>query len=144
MSRLAPLDKALVLILVPLWVVWFAVAVHSQVRGGGFPMVVVSLEGAEHYPEITGEVSQNYPPDWLAHAGLGAGDRLLRVGDADLRGVGMLGFWARSIDESEGRLLVPLVFEKQGELRETSLALIPVTIWRPLLIASLALAASAL
>jgi len=37
-----------------------------------------------------------------------------------------------------------LVFEKQGELRETSLALIPVTIWRPLLIASLALAASAL
>ncbi len=35
MSRLTPLDKALVLILVPLWVVCFALGVRTQVRGGG-------------------------------------------------------------------------------------------------------------
>ena len=33
MSRLAPLDEALVLILVPLWVVCFALSVVSVVRG---------------------------------------------------------------------------------------------------------------
>ncbi len=32
MSRLAPLDKALVLILVPLWVVCFGLGVMTQIR----------------------------------------------------------------------------------------------------------------
>ncbi len=35
MRRLAPLDRALVLILVPLWVVRFALDVRTQVRGQG-------------------------------------------------------------------------------------------------------------
>ena len=34
LSRLASVDKALVLILVPLWVVCFALGVRTQVQGG--------------------------------------------------------------------------------------------------------------
>ena len=44
MSRLAPLDKALVLILVPLWVVCFGLAVSWQIRGGGVAMMELSVE----------------------------------------------------------------------------------------------------
>ena len=50
-----------------------------------------------------------------------AGDRLVRLGDADLRGVGTLGFTAHTYEESGGYLSVPLVFERDGERRETSL-----------------------
>jgi hypothetical protein len=43
LSRLAPLDKALVLILVPLWVIGFALAVRTQVAGGGQAWIGLSV-----------------------------------------------------------------------------------------------------
>ena len=42
LSRLTSLDRALVLILVPIWVVCFALAVRSQVRGHGRPALGVA------------------------------------------------------------------------------------------------------
>ncbi|MCZ6784464.1 MAG: hypothetical protein O7G30_14270, partial [Proteobacteria bacterium] len=143
MSRLAPLDRVLVLILVPLWVVCFGLAVRTQIRGGGLPFVGLSVENSESYPVLTGEFSANYPSDPLAEAGLRAGDRLVRVGEADLLGVGTLGLIARALDES-GRLRVPVLFERAGEQSETSLTLLPLSVFRPGLPASLAFAASAL
>ncbi|MCZ6465230.1 MAG: hypothetical protein O7A09_12925, partial [Proteobacteria bacterium] len=103
MSRLSPLDKALVLILVPLWVVCFGLGVRNQLLGGpvAFTGLGLSVEDAESYPALTGEFARIFQPsDPLAEAGLRAGDRLVRVGDADLRGVGTLGFAARTLDEA--------------------------------------------
>ena len=115
MSRLAPLDKALVLILVPLWVASFANCVWIQVRGGGTAIVALSLESADSYPALTVYFSPlAYASDPFAQAGLRAGDRLVRVGDADLRGVGTFGFAARAFEESAGNLSVPLVFERNS------------------------------
>ncbi|MDH3458236.1 MAG: PDZ domain-containing protein, partial [Gemmatimonadota bacterium] len=146
MSRLAPLDKALVLILVPLWVVCFSLGVRTQLRGGAVAMVGLSVEDADSYPALTGVYGRNiHPSDPLVQAGLRAGDRLVQMGNADLRGVGTLGFIGRTLDES-GReaLSVPLVFERDDERRETSLALVPVSIFGPPLTGSFALAVSAL
>jgi hypothetical protein len=146
LSRLAPLDNTLVLILVPIWVVCFALGVRTQVRGGGYCAAVgLSVENADRYPALTGEFSRLvHRSDPLAAAGLRAGDRLIRLGDADLRGVGTLGFTTRTVDEARRDLSVPLVFERDGERFETSLPLPPVSILRPIVAASFALAVSAL
>ena len=132
MKRLTPLDRALVLILVPLWVVCFALGVRTQLRGGGFVGVGLSVEDADHYPALTGEYSGfAHQSDPLAAAGLRAGDILIRVGEADLRGVSTtIGFGFRSAEEAGRDLSVQLVFERDGERRETSLDLVPLSLWR--------------
>jgi len=148
LSRLAPLDRALVLILVPLWVVCFALGVRNQVRGGpvAFTGLEVTVEDGASHPTLTGEsvrLFQQSEP--LVEAHLRAGDRLIRVGAADLRGVDTtLGLAARILDEAGGRLRVPLVFERGGERLETSLPLAPNSIVRPYLVVSFAFAVSAL
>jgi len=143
LSRLAPLDKALVLILVPLWVICFGLGIRTQLRGTTAAMVGLSVEGAGSYPALTGDFSRAvHGSDPLAAAGLRAGDRLVRVGDIDLLGVDTAGFTARSLELPE--LSAPVVFERHGERRETSLELPTVSSWRPLLATSLAFAASAL
>jgi class 3 adenylate cyclase len=124
LSRLAPLDKVLVLILVPLWAICFGLGVRAQVRGGGVAFVGLSVEDAESYPALTGEFDVTvHSSDPLAEAGLRVGDRLVRLGDADLLGVGTVGFAARTLDEAGRDRSVPLVFERNGVRREISLAL---------------------
>ncbi len=142
MSRLAPFDKALVWILVPLWIVCFALSVRTQLRGGGVAIVAVSIEDSESYPTLSGE-RRGYPNQFAA-AGLKTGDRLIQLGDADLRGVGALGIYALRMGQGTGDVSVPLVFERDGETHETSLSLPSVAFSRPLLLVSFAFAASAL
>ncbi|MEE8474747.1 MAG: hypothetical protein V3T01_05310, partial [Myxococcota bacterium] len=142
MNRLTPLDKALVLILVPLWVVCFAVSVRTQLRGGGFATFAVSVEDAESYPTVQGDTMLG--PKRLAATGLRTGDRLIQLGDADLRGVGTLALHALRTGDGSGPARAPLIFERDGERRETSLSLAPVSGIRPVLAVSLAFAASAL
>jgi hypothetical protein len=43
LSRLAPLDKALILILVPLWAACFALSLRSVLSQAGFSPIVVTL-----------------------------------------------------------------------------------------------------
>ena len=45
MSRVTPLDRALVLILVPLWVVCFGLSVSAVLRRAAIPAVYVSAPG---------------------------------------------------------------------------------------------------
>jgi hypothetical protein len=141
LSRLAPLDKALVLILVPLWVVCFGLGVKAQFEGGGFGFVGLSLADAESYPVFNGEpVGAPGPLD----SGLLPGDVLLRVGSADLRGVGGLGFLLRSSQETDRDSSVAVVYRRGGEQHETTLRMNPLSSYRPWLAASFAYALSAL
>ncbi|MCZ6465204.1 MAG: hypothetical protein O7A09_12790, partial [Proteobacteria bacterium] len=146
MRRLAPLDKALVLILVPLWVVCFTLSVRTQVRGGGWLAGVgLSVEDSESYPALSGQFSRLInSSDPLAEAGLRAGDRLIRLGDADLRGLGTLGFTAHSIEQGRRGLRLPLIFERDGKRLETSLRTAPVSLNLPMMPVSFAFAVSAL
>ncbi len=140
MSRLTPLDKALVLILVPIWVTCFALGLRSVVRGGAITFLGLSVEGSDRYPIVSGDFQRA-----LSGTDLRVGDRLIRVGDADLRGVGTPGFVGYSHEEAGRDLSVPLVFERDGERFETSLPMLSVSIFlRPFLAASFALAASGL
>jgi class 3 adenylate cyclase len=145
LSRLAPLDRTLVLILVPLWLVCFGLGVRTQMLGLGVVQLVVSVEDAESYPTLTGEYSgfvhRSSP---LAAAGLRAGDRLIRLGDADLRGVETGGFVIRSVEQSAGdKRHLPLVYERDGVQEETSLELASLSVARAHLTAAFALVGSA-
>ena len=104
----------------------------------------MSLDDADSYPVLTGGFAPGYTWDPLEQAGLQPGDRLVRIGNADLRGVGLLGFEIRGSQEAGRDLSVPLIFERDGQRRETSLALISISVYRPMLAASFAWAVSAL
>ncbi len=54
-------DKALVLILVPLWVFVFALALKTQIEGGGYAVLGLSLADGESYPAITGVYYRFHP-----------------------------------------------------------------------------------
>jgi len=142
MSRLGALDKALVLILVPLWVVCFALGVKTQIDDIWSVGIGLSRASADSYPVLTGGFDPAHPTDPLEAAGLRVGDRLIRVGGADLRGVGSIGFGARSIRKGESSVTV--LYEREGERREASLPLKSNSVFRPWLVTSLAFAASAL
>jgi class 3 adenylate cyclase len=144
LSRLNPLDRVLVLILVPLWGVCFGIALKTQVRGGGTAALALLVEAADAYPTLTGDFPGFTGTDPLAQAGLQAGDHLIRFGATDLRGVGSHEFAAIATEEGQGRLEVPTVFERDGVRGETSFPLIPQAIFRPTLAASFAFAVSAL
>lgn len=143
MTRLAPLDKALVLILVPLWVVCFGFAVKLQLEGGGVALIGFST-GAERYPMLTGEFASFYPLNPLEEAGLRAGDLLVSLGGTDLHGANALEIHHTAWAESAPGTHVGAVYERNGQRHETELALIPASLLRPWLATSLAFAASAL
>ncbi|MEE8476145.1 MAG: adenylate/guanylate cyclase domain-containing protein [Myxococcota bacterium] len=143
MSRLAPLDKILVPILVALWVVVFGLGVRTLVMGGpSFFILELSVGDTGSYPVLTGDFFGPWAP--YEQADLRPGDRLIRVGDADLRAVGTVGFLARTLDEAEWDLSVPLLLERDGERLETTLVLPPGTFQHSPMAASLTLVASAL
>ena len=70
LSRLAPLDKALVLILVPLWVVCFSLSIRTQVRGAGSLNLGLTLADAESYPVLTGEFARTHATNPIEEAGV--------------------------------------------------------------------------
>jgi hypothetical protein len=144
LKRLNTLDKWLVLILVPLYAVCLVLGLMTQIRGGGYAMLTLSLENTESYPAVTGEFDPLHFTDPLERAGLRPGDRLIRLGSADLRGVGAYGFFVRSRTSGGRGLSAPLVYERGGERHETSLPRATYATFRPWLVASLAFAASAL
>jgi hypothetical protein len=126
MRRLRPLDVALLVTLVPLWALFFVLYVNNLVQGRSVynmpsaPVGVSAPETADGYPTVSWIWRES---GWEAR-GLAIGDRLLRLGNTDLRGVGSLGFVARSYEEvSTSTLPVSISFLRAGEHREALLGL---------------------
>lgn len=129
MRRLRSLDVAFIVILVPLWGVCFGLHVNQLVhdRLAWIPIYVSMPENVESYPTVRGF----WPRTEAEASGLLVGDRLIRLGEADLLGVGPIGFVARAYEQARSDLEVPLVFEREGKHGEVSLSLIPLAFpWR--------------
>lgn len=94
MRRLALLDAVLLAFVLPLWLA--ALGLHlRQVAAGRLAFVGIYAAAADDpggYPTVSGFWPGVEPPS----PGPAIGDRLLRVGDADLKGVGALGFFTRA------------------------------------------------
>jgi class 3 adenylate cyclase len=117
---LGVIDRALVFTLLPIWAFWFALYLNNLARGhiAALPIRVSVPETPDSYPTVLG--FWNVP--W---GGLQVGDRLLRIGEADLRGVWPVGFLARVYSETDATLKVPLVFLRDGRRHDALLPLSP-------------------
>jgi hypothetical protein len=133
LRRLHALDKALLVIFVPLWLGCFALHVREVTRGrlAWVPIIVSQPENAGEYPAVR----ELWPGTGAETSGLVAGDQLVRLGDADLRGVGPIGFVARAYEQADTKLQVPVSFVRGGARDESFLRLTPVAVpWRILLL----------
>ena len=134
MRRLRATDGALLVSLLALWIA--CAALHlKQVASGQLAWVgvyVAAAPGGDGFPTVRGF----WPGATRAAYGtLAVGDRVLNVDGADLRGVGPVGFVARTYAAAAERrdLRVPLVYESRGNFRKTTIHLVPVTFpWRML------------
>jgi class 3 adenylate cyclase len=126
--RLAALDLALLAGLVPIWAVCFGLSLRSLRDPPPSTPLGVRGAGANEYPVLI-----DLAP-WAdgGDAVLRRGDRLLRVGAWDLRGVGPLGFYARFAADAHWREPLPvLTYERNGVEGQTP-APPPIWVWPPL------------
>jgi signal transduction histidine kinase/ActR/RegA family two-component response regulator len=113
-------DKLLVALLLPLFAVCLFLHLR-EVRRSGLqqPPVYATSRGSDAYP-VVGGVRIERGSDW---SGLVLGDRLIEIGDTDLRGTGYVGFDAHALYEAAGSGAARLVFERDGQRREMSLVM---------------------
>jgi class 3 adenylate cyclase len=126
-KRLKPLDRVLVAVLLPLWAVLFALHVKYAAEGRAawlfLGAVVHSAEDAASYPSVGSVAHDASVLTWAEVSGLQPGDRLIRLGNADLRGVGTIGFFARATEQAADDHWVSVVAERGGETRQGEWAL---------------------
>jgi len=138
LRRLGPLDKALFALLVPIWAVCFGLCLRSVARPALLPPLAVRAIDTWGYPVLT-----DIAPWGDSETGVRRGDRLVRLGDSDLRGVGPWGFYTRFVAEARYDEPLPLViYERDGRRGETRIPT-PISSQPPLL-ASLGFACTAL
>jgi hypothetical protein len=118
-TRLGLIDRAaLIFTFVPIWAFWFALFLNNLSCGrvAAIPISVSAPRSPDNYPTLLGF--------WEAPlGGLHVGDRLLKVGQADLRGVWPVGFAARAHKETDASLHLPLTFMRAGLRHKTLLSL---------------------
>ena len=104
MRRLRMMDKILLAIFIPVWIVLVGLSVRSMARGDGFaPIGVLAPTGPESYPTVA-ETRVVFAPLFrvtgVEGVDLQLGDRLIRIADKDLRGWSPfrvnLAFWGRT------------------------------------------------
>jgi class 3 adenylate cyclase len=118
--------------------------VKTQIEGGGYAYLGLSLANAESYPVLTGEAYSSHPSNVLEEAGLRPGDVLVRIGEADLRGAGTTDLIVRSVAEGRPDGRARVVYERGGKRHETWLSLVPMSTSRDRVATSLVFAASAI
>src|SRR5262245_15073306 len=106
-ASLRRVDVILLCTLVPCWVAAFALHVRQVMRGrlAWVPVYVSRSTDADGFPVVVGfrpETSRD-------ETGLEHGDRLMRAGNADLRGAGPVDFVARVQEQADETLRVPVI-----------------------------------
>src|SRR5262245_24594577 len=130
MRRLLRLDKALLLVLVPLWGLCFVLYLDDLARGrlAWVPLAVAAPERPDGHPSVRGVTVLAL--GWDA-GDFRIGDRLLRLGSADLRGVGQIGFIVRAYEEAGPEHRVPVALMRDSRPVETWFDLRPLGFgWR--------------
>jgi len=123
MRRLDGIGAALLATLAPIWLVAFGLHVKQAFETGlAQPGFFVALsDGPDAYPRVRGfRLEQSGGADALR-----IGDRLRRIGDADLRGVGNIRSDAIAIREAGTQGWFPVVLERAGREFSVRAGLVP-------------------
>jgi hypothetical protein len=123
MRRLPLLDVVLLAALTPLWAACFGLYLQNVIQGkvARVPVYVTAPESTEGYPIVRGF----RPGTTVETAELTVGDQLLRVGEADLRGVGSIGFVARVYEAADAQQQVAVSLLRGDGPHEARLRLSP-------------------
>ncbi|MDJ0787444.1 MAG: hybrid sensor histidine kinase/response regulator [Myxococcota bacterium] len=113
--RLSPVDWLLLLTVTPVFLVVLGLHVDelSRTGAGGLPAYVVYQEGSP-YPMVGGARGGG-------SSELQRGDRVISAGGVDVAGQGFFQFEATVLEAAGDGGRVPIVYERDGERRETSL-----------------------
>ncbi|HEX5066053.1 MAG TPA: ATP-binding protein [Myxococcota bacterium] len=118
MSRYTVLDRWLIFGLLPVIFLGLGLHVRQVLRTGlAMPPVFATPPGDDGYPRVGGHPLEVE----TGGTGLEVGDRLIRVGEVDLRGRGYMGFMAIALEQAGLGLRAPLVYERDGQRVETTL-----------------------
>src|SRR2546427_9043758 len=109
-KRLKALDVLLLLVLLPVWGAALVLHVRQISRGrlAWVGVFVAAPATRTEHPTVRGF----WPGTDGAASGLQVGDRLVRAGGADLRGIGPGGVVARAASEAGGAPRGPVVYER--------------------------------
>lgn len=114
MRRLPLLDRILVLVLGPLWVVCLGLAAATILRGDHIAHItVMPPEHAGAFPTVAG-----FRPYAAPERELRPGDRLRRIGDVDLRGMGPVAFQLEVLAGTPGGEPVPVRWQRGDTIRD--------------------------
>lgn len=134
-------EKLIFWALFAVWLGCFGLSLDDLLREKAYsPLLVAPAASSDGYPTVAA-----LKPGLGAEAsGLVAGDRLLAIGEMDLRGAGAAA-WTAGVARFEGREIeMPIDFERGGVRGSTLLHAGSLSQYWPRLVASLAFAACAL
>ena len=108
MSRFRSADWALLLTLLPFWAVCFGLHVHTMLSNGyAQPIMYVHSWTPDDYPTVEG-----FWAEFRGTPDLQVGDRVLRVGDVDLKGVNPWEFVLSVFEQAGDTLEAPIQFSR--------------------------------
>jgi signal transduction histidine kinase len=117
LARFGRVEKLLLGLYLPAYLVALGLHAH-EVRRSGLAQLPAYVRGvAGDYPVVAGHPVETDS----SGSGLEPGDRLIRLGERDLSGVGYVGFQAIGLARTRPGQPVPLLFERAGERRSVAL-----------------------
>ncbi|MFQ5697251.1 MAG: adenylate/guanylate cyclase domain-containing protein [Myxococcota bacterium] len=118
MRRLALADVVLLGLALPVWVACFALHVREarELRFAWPGLYLAAPESPDAFPVYIGNL-----PGSVQNLVLEPGDRVLKLGDSDLRGIGPIGAIARAIEQRSAEGELPVTYERGGAVREDRL-----------------------
>lgn len=121
MRRLRAIDIVVLLLLAPAWLLCFALSLHRVIHDRlAWASVFVSRSAnVDDYPIVSGF----WLDGGMEQGGLVLGDKLVRVGDADLRGVGPFEFVVRVYESVNEELRFTVSFLRGESAQEAILRL---------------------
>ena len=124
-KRLGTIDRVLLFTVLPIWAFWFALYIYNLAHGriASLGIWVSAPQSPDNYPIVLGILGTPSAHGLSTSNGLEVGDRLLRIGQAGLKGVWPVGFLARRAMAIDASLRVRLVFVRAGHHHEVLLPL---------------------
>src|SRR5258705_1845418 len=107
LRRLRPLDRAVLLVVFPIWLVVLSLHVVRWVTVGiAEPGVFVTVSECPGHPRV-----RSLRPSSLAESsGLRPGDEILRIGERDLECAGPVRFFAYAVEAMSEAQSAPIVY----------------------------------
>lgn len=129
LRRVRRLDRVLLLVGVPIWLVCFGLSVRSVLKpAGALPLRVTLWQAPDAYPEVV-RLADFVP---VSPSGARVGDLLIRLGETDLRGASGVRFFVRFTEAAQDGGPVPALVERDGKRIEVAIPPVSFAVLAPM------------